>query len=172
MKCLTGPRYNLHKVILTKVLQIFVVGVPRGHISPWLSFHCQWNLAWWSDVATSTPSFSTTSTICTMARAVQPWLALLQQVYHHVFWSREQLFLLNLKTLWVIKTPSLELFPIGRKYVVTTTIARSRYQSWESGNPLWMDLPPPSQPAHKSHPRNLNPNWTTLDPDCQPPSYF
>ena len=37
-------------------------------------------------------------------------LAFSLQVYHQVFWSRELLFLLNLKTLWVISTPSLELF--------------------------------------------------------------
>ena len=77
--------------------------------------------AWWSGVATSTkvlttrvrPPTSSTSARQTIARAVHQRLVFSLQVYHQVFYSRELLFLFNLKTLWVISTstPSLELFP-------------------------------------------------------------
>ena len=54
---------------------------------------------------------SSTSFLYIMALAVQPWLALCEQEYHQVFRSREELFFVNLNILWVINTPSLELFP-------------------------------------------------------------
>ena len=60
----------------------------------------------------SSPSSPMNSSLLMMARAVHPWLCLLEQVYQWVLPSLEQLFLVNLKCPpWVISTPSLELFP-------------------------------------------------------------
>ena len=99
------------------------------HAITWLSstpaWSGAWYLAWCSGVATSTREFTTdtsslssTSTLFTIAHAVQPSLALRLYLYRNVFRSREQLLLLYLNTLWVIITPSLELFPVRRNHLL------------------------------------------------------
>ena len=59
----------------------------------------------------SSPSSPVYSCLLMVALAAHPWEFLEAQVYHQVLRSLEELFLVNLKHSWVIKTPSFELFP-------------------------------------------------------------
>ena len=57
------------------------------------------------------PSLSSSSTLITVALAVHPVAFLALHRYQYVVPSLDQLFLVNLKALWVTRTPSFVLFP-------------------------------------------------------------
>ena len=61
---------------------------------------------------TTEPSSSSSSTLFIVAVAVHPVAFFAEQRYQKVDPSRDKLFFVNLKALWVKRTPSLVLFPV------------------------------------------------------------